>query len=666
MSRRVRGPARWVGMLVAAACAVAIPATAQEGHEALPAPSPAAFDTLFSTIDAQPRDHADTRARMPEFTRLRALVPPGDESRLLRVDALQCGVGLYEDAARVGVEAQALVERARRRDDGYALSRAYYCLGNARSAQHDERTSIADYTQGIEAARRAGLVVLHGEGLALRAATLSAIGEHAVALIDLTEAQREYERTGETTHAERNLLGLAVAYRRMGEFDAALDHLVRAEHAARRRSDLETTYTTLLQQGYLLFDRGAYPESIGPLRQALAIAERQRDPGNVAYALAALAASEVRIGNHTQALASVERAQARLGSEAHGGGVDMLVHLRRGEALAGLGRHHEAVAEFDGVMAELGDSDNPRYITMLHRARAVSLEAVGRHADAFDGYRRVLAAQTELDALARAQQEVLMRHRFDIERHELEHRRLAADRTLRDQQLAAQHRARHWRSVTLVASVVLVLLLAVLGLRQVRRGRTLQTLAMTDPLTGVANRRSLERFAALAIADCRSPPRPLSVLALDVDHFKRINDRYGHATGDAVLREVAAACRRELRQADLLGRTGGEEFVAVLPGIGREAARGVAERLRAAVAGLDFGDTALGLTITASLGVAEQCAQDTDFRTVVQRADRALYRAKRRGRDRVECDADDDDGGASARPMPPAPATPIGASAAAT
>jgi diguanylate cyclase (GGDEF)-like protein len=633
--------ARWRSALLAAACAFILPVAAQDVTP--PAPSAAAFDALFATLDAAPRDHADSRARMPEFQRLRALVPPGDEARLLRIDALQCGAGLYEDTARVAAEAQALIERARRRGDADALVRAYYCLGDARSTQRDERASIDDYSQGIEAARRARLTRLLGEGLALRAGTLSMIGEHAVALLDLMEAQREYERGGEVAHAERNLLGLAVAYRRMGEFNAALEQLEHAERAARRRADHETTYTALLQQGYLLYDRHAYADSLAPLQRALALAQRLRDPGNAAYALAALAASQARLGEHAQALDSIERAQAQLGGAMHGGGVDMLVHLRRGEALAGLGRHAEALGEFDRVAAELDDSDNLRYVSMLHRARAASLEAVGRHADAFDAYRRVLAAQTELDNLARAQQEVLMRHRFDVERRDLEHRRLAADRALRDQQLAAQHRARHWRTVALVASIVLVLVLAGLGVQQLGRSRTLHALAMTDPLTGAANRRSLERFAAIAIADCSAASRPLSAIALDVDYFKRINDRHGHAAGDAVLRTVAEACRRELRQADLLGRTGGEEFVAVLPGIGRDAARTIAERLRVALMQLDFGSEAPGLSITASLGVAEHRPGDADFRTLLQRADRALYRAKRRGRNRIECDADDDD-----------------------
>lgn len=649
MKRRLRPYARCGrSALLAAALGLAVPVMAQDA--ASPAPSPAAFDALFATLDAVPRNHSDSRARMPEFERLRALLPPGDEARLLRIDTLQCGVGLYDDTARVASEAQALVERARRRGDADALARAYYCLGDARSTQRDERASIGEYSQGIEAARRAGLSRLLGEGLTLRAYTLSMLGEHAIALLDLMEAQREYERAGDAADAERNLLGLGVAYRRMGEFDAALDHLVRAERAARRRADHETTYTALLQQGYLQFDRGAHADSLAPLQRALALAERQRDPANVAYALAALAASQIRLGGNLQALATIERAQAQLLDGTHGGGVDMLVHLRRGEALAGLGRHAAALDEFDRVAAELGGSDNLRYVSMLHRARATSLEALGRHAEAFDAYRRVLAAQTELDALARAQQDVFMRHRFDVERRDLEHKRLATDRALRDQQIAAQHRARQWRTVALIAGIVLVLLLAGLGVQQLRRGRTLHTLAMTDPLTGAANRRSLERFAALAIADSRSPPRPLSVVAIDVDHFKRINDRHGHAAGDAVLRTVATACRAELRQADLLGRTGGEEFVAVLPGIGLHAARGIAERLRVALLHLDFGGDAPGLSITASLGVAELRPDDSDFRTLLQRADRALYRAKRRGRNRIECDIDEEAGDdASAR-----------------
>jgi diguanylate cyclase (GGDEF)-like protein len=134
----------------------------------------------------------------------------------------------------------------------------------------------------------------------------------------------------------------------------------------------------------------------------------------------------------------------------------------------------------------------------------------------------------------------------------------------------------------------------------------------------------------------RSRGTGFSVLALDVDHFKSINDRYGHEAGDHVLRRVAEATRGALREGDHLGRVGGEEFTAVLPGASAQAAAQVAERLRSAVERTEFSDLDPALTVTISVGIAVWDAADGDFAGALRRADESLYRAKAAGRNRVE------------------------------
>jgi diguanylate cyclase (GGDEF)-like protein len=121
----------------------------------------------------------------------------------------------------------------------------------------------------------------------------------------------------------------------------------------------------------------------------------------------------------------------------------------------------------------------------------------------------------------------------------------------------------------------------------------------------------------------------------DVDHFKSINDRYGHAVGDEVLRHVAHTVRAHLRDADALGRIGGEEFLVVLDSADLEQARAVAERLRQAVSGTSVLTGNRSITVTISLGVAQSHAGEEDWATVIGRADEGLYAAKRTGRDRV-------------------------------
>jgi diguanylate cyclase (GGDEF)-like protein len=166
--------------------------------------------------------------------------------------------------------------------------------------------------------------------------------------------------------------------------------------------------------------------------------------------------------------------------------------------------------------------------------------------------------------------------------------------------------------------------------------RRLREIAATDPLTNVANRRSIEQLGADAIARARTARQPLCALALDVDHFKSVNDGHGHPCGDQVLARIAHACRDALRHFDLLGRTGGEEFLVLLPDTRLEHAWPIAERLRAAVAAIDFTDIANGLEVTISIGMAELQPGDASLRELVGRADSALYQAKANGRNRIE------------------------------
>jgi diguanylate cyclase (GGDEF)-like protein len=173
------------------------------------------------------------------------------------------------------------------------------------------------------------------------------------------------------------------------------------------------------------------------------------------------------------------------------------------------------------------------------------------------------------------------------------------------------------------------------------RQRALQDVASHDALTGLHNRRWLDQVLPATLESAGRDGRPLALLMIDVDHFKRINDTHGHGEGDRVLVAVACALAGALRQSDMLARFGGEEFAVLLPGAGDPVAHAVAERLRAAVAStplaLQGGQTPERVTV--SLGLAFLRAGD-DPTQLLGRADRALYRAKAAGRDRVVVEAD--------------------------
>jgi diguanylate cyclase (GGDEF)-like protein len=168
----------------------------------------------------------------------------------------------------------------------------------------------------------------------------------------------------------------------------------------------------------------------------------------------------------------------------------------------------------------------------------------------------------------------------------------------------------------------------------------LEVLATRDPLTGVANLRHFHHLASLELDHARRMGRSFSLLALDIDHFKAINDRWGHAAGDEALKAFVAACRVALREYDILGRVGGEEFAVALPNTGLDGARVIGERLRRQVEEMVV-RPAKGemFDLTVSVGITAEPTLPSgallDIPGLLAQADAALYRAKAMGRNRV-------------------------------
>ncbi len=162
----------------------------------------------------------------------------------------------------------------------------------------------------------------------------------------------------------------------------------------------------------------------------------------------------------------------------------------------------------------------------------------------------------------------------------------------------------------------------------------LARMSETDPLTGVGNRRLFFSAAAPLLAAASQKGEPASIVLIDIDHFKRVNDTYGHAIGDATLIAVAGACTEALRAQDVFCRWGGEEFIALLPSASLHSACSIAERLRRNIESLAIAGVAEGVTV--SIGVAEVRDFAAPIDAAIALADRQLYRAKEGGRNRVE------------------------------
>ena len=360
-----------------------------------------------------------------------------------------------------------------------------------------------------------------------------------------------------------------------------------------------------------------------------------KNPYNINAARLGIAESQIALGQPETALIVLQQARTGFAAEHDDSRNDMLLILT-GQALARQGKHEEALARYAQALPLIQQDGNERYLALLFKAQAASNEALGLIAPALADYKRYNELQMKLQGKMRLEQTRMLEYEYEIRRRDFENRQLRAQAVAKQQEVATLEAVRRWQWLALALGLLLVALLSALVWRQWCKSRQLRNLTLLDPLTKIANRPGIERETARALDASLQAGTPLSLLMLDLDHFKAINDRYGHAAGDKVLREVTAAWQAQLRGRDPLGRMGGEEFVVVCPDTTLEQALVVANRLRDAANALRFDEVDPELRISVSIGAAQARRNGDSRDALIDRADAALYRAKQQGRDRVE------------------------------
>jgi diguanylate cyclase (GGDEF)-like protein len=174
-----------------------------------------------------------------------------------------------------------------------------------------------------------------------------------------------------------------------------------------------------------------------------------------------------------------------------------------------------------------------------------------------------------------------------------------------------------------------------ISLERARLFKEVQELAFTDPLTGLNNRRSLFELGKIEFSRAVRMKRSFCCMMLDLDHFKQVNDNYGHLTGDQVLEEFAKRCKASIREVDLIGRYGGEELIILLPETDLKTAKQIAERLCEYISETPMKFSTNEINVTVSIGIAQKDKNTSDLKTLIARADQAMYVAKHKGRNRV-------------------------------
>jgi len=633
--KRHLAPLRWLPILLTSiALAAAGTVAAQQPAPAAGADRTAQFDAVLDRVvgpSSMDSSFADYDANLE---RLRILLPPGDHARDIQFRSVYCGSSRWKDPVRGLAYSDVALRRAQAAGDLASEGRSRFCRVGFLSDLKGGKEALAEAERLVALLQNSSERQLFAEALSLRGSLLSDMGEQAKALLDFQRARASYRESGIEHEVDALLMLTAVAYRRIGEWEQAERYFTHAIDRMDEQRDWERAITYNIQLGYLYDESGDPHKAEAPLQHALAVARSHEDESSTASAQLALATIFIDQGKFDVALDHLSQANAFTRTQEGSWNADVMA-LLSGQALAGLGQHQQALAQYRIAQPLIERDGNERYLATLFRARSASEEALGNTTAALADYKRYSDLQTELQRKMRFQQNRLLEYEYEIRRRDFENRRLRAEASSRLQQVKTLESVRRWQRLAILLGALLVAVLVWLALRQWRKSRALRTLAMTDPLTGVASRRAIEAALDRALALAASSGSPLSILMLDLDHFKSVNDRHGHAAGDRVLREAAEVWKHHLREHDRLGRIGGEEFLILCPDSSRNKAQLVATRLLEATRAHALSGIAPALSLTVSIGIAQMEPGDTR-ETLMARADAALYRAKDQGRNRVE------------------------------
>ncbi|PPV05914.1 GGDEF domain-containing protein [Xanthomonas bromi] len=365
-------------------------------------------------------------------------------------------------------------------------------------------------------------------------------------------------------------------------------------------------------------------------RRALALSRELHDQAGVAAALTSASEALIETGDAASALTMAREALPLMQKQGNIGRV-AACHAVFLQALTVL-----KSGDLDAEIVAAKAADDP-HLTLNRRAQLVdaiaeALASRGRHAEAYQELKRANTLRAQ--SLDRQRDTVMLRlqARYEDARRGAETAELR--RRSETARLALQAREAGQRALWIALCAACLLLIGALVVLAfgARHRRQLSRLAMRDELTGLPNRRAIRAEAQQQIEQALRSHTACMLALIDLDHFKQINDVYGHATGDAVLKALASASRLALRTQDRLGRLGGEEFLLVLPGCNEEEIATVFTRLRSAVAAIEIAGLPADRPVRFCMGAVRVTA-DTGLDVLLSQADLALYAAKTAGRD---------------------------------
>jgi diguanylate cyclase (GGDEF)-like protein len=457
---------------------------------------------------------------------------------------------------------------------------------------------------------------------------------HDLAISSLTQAYRA--STAPEFAAPRIIAAavLSTVMRGMGDYPQALAlNQEVIDWDTRRGATLSLSVDRFLR-GKILNLTGQYTAAIGEFTEARKLSVQVNDTLGVAFADLLNCSARIELGE-LELAASECGSALRAFTAAHT--ADQVKEALTLLSRIDLAQDHpeKALSELNRVLDKDGADLLASHVASIYQSRARANAALHNYRDAYADLTEYVRRYAAANDAERAQDAAAMRARFETDREIARNALLNHELGVSREQSQRQARELRWNAIVVTSGVLVIALLIYFLVVNRRYRQQLVKLASQDALTGLPNRRRTAELATAALAEARATGSPLTIAIIDMDHFKIINDRCGHATGDFVLKEFARVGREALRDSDVLGRWGGEEFLLIMPGATLEFGLASLERMRTMVFGIHLPASGAGLRVSLSAGLATSQRHGRSLDEMVARADSALYAAKNDGRDLV-------------------------------
>jgi diguanylate cyclase (GGDEF)-like protein len=450
-------------------------------------------------------------------------------------------------------------------------------------------------------------------------------------------ATRAYHMSREPERRQQRAVAadtLSVIVRDMRDFEQALKLNQEVIDWDTERGATFDLATSRFIRGSILRDMHDHKGALAELAVAQQLSVQLHDVMGIAYNQLLMCMSHIELGDIAVARSLCEDAyNTFVTEEAHEPEKSALESLALIDVKQG--KPAQAMQRIKRILDQGARDLAPRRMVRIYEIRARTYAALGQYKLAFADFDNHMQRYKAIIEADRAREAAALRVRYETDREIERSASLQRELNIQNERLAARMGQLRWMWVASAAALCVVVLLAYLVLTYRKQKQLLVRLAQHDELTDLPNRRRVLEVARAAFATARREGKSLTIGLIDIDHFKTINDAFGHAVGDFVLREFAAIGRSAIREGDVLGRWGGEEFLVVLPGTTLDVALGVVERVRQAALHIKVGSIADELRVSVSAGLATNEGEFATVEQIIAQADTALYDAKKGGRDLV-------------------------------